>query len=247
MIFDYKGLREVSHSGATAGYRAWLGRYPDQGLSVAVLCNVTSANATGLGHAVADLFLGRAVRLAVSQTAQAEDAVTLGRLGGLYRSVRDHDALAVGLKDGHLEIDRRGALKPVSANVFTQRGDDGRRVEFDVDGSGTVKGLRIWAEIDGGTYYERVEGANPSPDDLQAMTGTYLSDEAETELRVTLDEGKLSIHRRPNASFALTPTYSDGFSSSIGSIRFLRDANGGIVELSIGEPRVWDIRFKRVK
>src|SRR5262249_33630852 len=28
------GLREVSHGGATGGYRTWLGRYPDRGVSV---------------------------------------------------------------------------------------------------------------------------------------------------------------------------------------------------------------------
>ena len=36
--------------------------YPDQGLSVAVLCNTTAANGTQLGHAVADVFLGRCAR-----------------------------------------------------------------------------------------------------------------------------------------------------------------------------------------
>ena len=58
MVLHYKGRNEVSHSGTTAAYNAWLGRYPDQGLSVAVLCNSSAANGTQLGHAVADVFLG---------------------------------------------------------------------------------------------------------------------------------------------------------------------------------------------
>src|SRR5438445_3672439 len=57
MIGEYKGLREVSHSGSTAGYRAFLTRYPDQKVSVAVLCNVSSGAATQYAHAVADLYL----------------------------------------------------------------------------------------------------------------------------------------------------------------------------------------------
>src|SRR5262249_2942862 len=57
LMLHWKGLPEVSHSGSTAGYSAWLGRYPEQGLSVAVLCNVAT-NATQLGHAVADIYLG---------------------------------------------------------------------------------------------------------------------------------------------------------------------------------------------
>ena len=38
-VRTYRGTREVSHSGSTGGYRAWLARYPDERLSVAMLCN----------------------------------------------------------------------------------------------------------------------------------------------------------------------------------------------------------------
>ena len=56
-VHPYRGVREVSHSGSTAGYRAFLARYPDQHVSVAVLCNVATT-ATVLAHAVADQYLG---------------------------------------------------------------------------------------------------------------------------------------------------------------------------------------------
>ena len=59
-VGTYQGLREVSHSGATAGYRAWLSDYPERKLAVAVLCNVSSGNATQYAHAIADIYLGAA-------------------------------------------------------------------------------------------------------------------------------------------------------------------------------------------
>ena len=43
-VDTWRGTREVSHDGATAGYRAGLARYPDHGLSVAVLCNADDAS-----------------------------------------------------------------------------------------------------------------------------------------------------------------------------------------------------------
>ena len=46
MLGIYKGLPEVSHSGSTAGYRAFLTRFPEQHVSVAVLCNAGTADAT---------------------------------------------------------------------------------------------------------------------------------------------------------------------------------------------------------
>lgn len=54
--YTFKGTEEIAHSGATAGYRAWLGRYPAQKLSVALLCNAANAD-TGMGRKVAALFL----------------------------------------------------------------------------------------------------------------------------------------------------------------------------------------------
>ena len=41
-IGRYKGVREVGHSGSTAGYRAHLNRFPESRTSVAVLCNSSS-------------------------------------------------------------------------------------------------------------------------------------------------------------------------------------------------------------
>jgi CubicO group peptidase (beta-lactamase class C family) len=57
MSLDYHGVREVSHPGWTGGYRAWMARYPDQRLAVALLCNTSAADTMTLGRKVADLYL----------------------------------------------------------------------------------------------------------------------------------------------------------------------------------------------
>jgi CubicO group peptidase (beta-lactamase class C family) len=87
MVLSYKGRHEISHSGTTAGYNAWLGRYPDHGLSVAVLCNSSAANGTQLGHAVADVFLGDAPPGTTRITGHIRT--------GMYRSLRDHSVVQV--------------------------------------------------------------------------------------------------------------------------------------------------------
>jgi CubicO group peptidase (beta-lactamase class C family) len=241
MVLHWKGLNEVSHSGSTAGYQAWLGRYPEQGLSVAVLCNVASANATQLGHQVADVYLASVIP-PHPEEAPPIDPAMLQAEAGLYRSVRDHQTLSVEVQDGTLRIDHRGVLTPVTGNVF-RLGEDGPRAEFDSTG----KGLRMSTAVDEGNTYEKVERWTPTPAELEAMAGEYASDEAEVTFHVALDKDGLVIHRRPDATIALTPTYRDGFSSSLGSVRFLRDSAGHVTELSIGEQRVWDMRFRRVR
>ena len=245
MILKWRGLREVSHSGSTAGYRAWLGRYPEKGLSIAVLCNLASANATQLGHKVADVYLGTAVP-AESRSAAPLDEAALNARTGLYRSVRDHETLSIEMRNGVLQIVRRGALIPVAENRFSL-GADGPIAEFETDASGKVARLRLATEVDEGNYYEKVDASKPTEQELESMMGEYSSDEAEVTLRVSVDNGRLVIHRRPDTVIPLTPTYRDGFSSTLGSIRFLRDSEGRVTEMSIGEQRVWDLRLRRTK
>ncbi len=57
-VTEYRGEPEISHSGATGGYRTYLARWPARKLSLAVLCNVANANTIALGQQVADIFIG---------------------------------------------------------------------------------------------------------------------------------------------------------------------------------------------
>ena len=97
--------------------------------------------------------------------------------------------------------------------------------------------------VSGEDVWERVEPWTST--ELNEFAGVYASDEAEVTLRVVLENGSLVIHRRPDASFPLKPTYTDAFESQLGNIHFLRDAAGKIVAFSLGESRVWDLRFTR--
>jgi len=85
-----------------------------------------------------------------------------------------------------------------------------------------------------------------APADLPAFTGVYTNGEAEVTFTIALENDRLVAHRRPDTVLTLTPTYKDGFNApGLGSVRFLRDATGKVTEMSIGESRVWDLRFRR--
>lgn len=57
MFGNYRGLPTETHGGSFHGFRTELLRVPQQHFSVAVLCNVASANASALAAQVADLYL----------------------------------------------------------------------------------------------------------------------------------------------------------------------------------------------
>jgi hypothetical protein len=133
-IGEYKGIREVQHSGATAAYRGFLTRFPDQGIAVAVMCNASSGNSAGLAHSVADLFLGDAITEPGPPSPPTAVAMSPERLAGLAGGYR----ITGGARQGTLftvaaEEDRLQAagteLFPVGEGRF--RSARGTVLQFD--------------------------------------------------------------------------------------------------------------------
>ena len=236
MILHWRGVPEVSHSGSTAGYSAWLGRYPEQQLSIAVLCNVTT-NATNLGHQVADVYLDKFLSHPAPPSAPS-DAATLQAKAGLYRSLRDHHTQTIEFRETALRLNGH-PLRQLSATTF-QENPTSPLIEI------SANTLRISSEEDPNNVFERVTAVSPSAAQLKAFVGEYTSSEADVTYRTAVEDGGLVLHRGADQPIPLTATYKDGFSSSVGSIRFLRDANGRVTEMSIGRARVWDLRLRKL-
>ena len=73
-VVTWRGQRMTEHTGSLMGYQAYVGRYPDQRLSVLLTCNAENANTQRLGRAVAEVFLGD--RLAKADDPAAAPAST---------------------------------------------------------------------------------------------------------------------------------------------------------------------------
>jgi hypothetical protein len=231
VVGTWRGVREISHSGSTAGYQGWLARYPDQGLSVAILCNVSNANATQLGRDVAALYLGASLSQAPTAPAPVEVA-GLKDMAGLYRNLRNHSPLMAAVDNGRLRIG--GALfTPVSQDLF-------------VNGDARIVASAGRLRSDDGTVFEKVEQAIPTASELQSFVGEYHSDEAMATLRVAVRGEVLMVQNRPGSWAPLQPAYRDAFVlPGAGIVRFVRDGSGTITEASVSQARVWDLRFKR--
>ena len=247
IVGTYRGVREVSHSGATAGYRAWLSEYPERQLAVAVLCNVSSGAATQYAHAVADVYLGLPASTAAASSAdggQGEGSASstrsnpaLDALAGMYRRTDTGEPITV-TREG--DVLRAGSGSRLTAQSDTRfAGASGLIYEF------TNDGLTVTDAVGSRTAYARVRGEELSPRPLAGYAGTYVSDEAETTLIAGVDGDVLVLKRRPDTVIRLAPVYADAFRGSIGFVRFHRDASGQILSLSVTQDRVWDMRFQR--
>jgi len=236
-IGTFDGLREVSHGGSTGGYRTWIGRYPEKGVSVAVMCNSAQANPTQLGRETARLWTGAVP--APNPTPVVVEPAALAKLAGMYRKVRDNTVAEVRVKDGKLMFDRV-ALIPIGAAEFSA--GPGKFVFQD--------GRFSQVTPDGDIAYERVEPAHPSDAELAPLAGKYESGETASTVTVAAKAGELTLTIGWNKPVRLRPTFRDAFLMESGggatSIFFHRDQAGKVTGLSAGDDRVWDLRFTRL-
>jgi len=236
-VGTYKGVREVYHSGSTAGYSAFLTRFPDQHVSVAVLCNASGAPATQYAHSVADLYLSDRLKPAPVATASALTSAQLDAVAGLYRSTVTGVPLTITREKDGLRAGRSTFVAQSPVRFIAKERDV---LEPD------AQGVRVTDAFGTVEEYARVAASKPTTQDLQVYSGTYESDDAETVLTAAVEGGKLVLKRRPDTTLALTPVYADVFSApGLGTIIFRRDASARPAEFSVSQERVWDLRFKR--
>jgi CubicO group peptidase (beta-lactamase class C family) len=245
VVSSWEGEPEVSHSGATAGYRAFLARYPARGLSVAVLCNRGDAAATTLARAVVSVFAGpRAARPSPPLAAGvALPAARMAALAGTYRDARTGEPLEVRLRGDTLAADGRPLL---FLSPTTWRSPSGATTGRFVLGAGGIP-TALEAAVDGDTTrWLRAEPWGSDAAALASYVGEYRSEEAEATYAVVADSGRLTLLRRPGTRIALAPAYRDAFRApGLGLVTFRRDAAGRVVALSLGMGRVRDLRFER--
>jgi len=244
-LLDYRGIREVSHGGATAGYRAYLARFPDDRVSVAVLCNVSTADPSRLAHGVAEVVLDR-------QPRPVEPAVKVpaGHLApkvGLYRNSSTDAVLRVAMNQEHLTIGGANGdpLLPLGAGQF-RVGDTSARVVFEPDGS--VMPLRVTLEGTGSrpSMFERVAQAEPGVTQLAEYAGAFRSDELDTTYSIAVKDGALWLRHRWLEPVRLRAAYADAFEAGEGRVlRFTRDSTGAVDGLTVYTGRVRHLRFDR--
>ena len=233
-VDSYRDSDQVWHSGSTGGYRAWVGRYPAQRLSIALLCNAGDADGTALARRIADeVAFGAA-------SAPPPVRVDADERAGLWVNERTGFPIRLVAAEGSLRLVDGPPLEARSEARF-------------VSPAGTIDFLdsdsfRITYREGGDVLYRRAEPWSPSDDDLRALEEDYRSEEAEAAYRATVENGVLTLRHtaRPELVVPLRPVYRDAFEFPGGIVRFQRGASGRAYSLSVGVPRVRDLRFERL-
>ena len=248
-VDTYRGQPYVAHSGATAGYRANIVRYPDAGVSVAVLCNAGNVEPETLADSVAGMLLTFGPRTTPAAPVRAAaPASALADKAGLYRNLRDMQGRRLRVRDGKLETENGVELVPVDRAGLTFQTARGQRLVFKRRADGHYDARTVSAENDT-VSVEWVPDADTTRAALGAYVGLYESPEAEATVRVALDSaGTGLVMTRVSTSggpWRLQPLYRDGFVMPPGPLVFTRDSAKRVTGFRFTTARVRNLKFER--
>ncbi len=267
VVGKYRGLKTVDHSGADAGYRSDITRFPDQHFTATVLCNYAAANPIGLVQQVADIVLEKdfkePVQASTNPSADEPDvALTADQLqtvAGLYWNKEGDSYARLEAKDGKLQwVDPNNGetyvlRHPGEWRFHAPHASYGRdmNVNFTPATATKPKTLEVsFAQNALGEkpdFFEGVTGFQPSPADLAEYAGAYTSDEIDPIYRMVVQNGTLQLVRAKFTPETLHPTVRDVFVAEMGTIRFTRDASHHISGFIVNGGRIQNFRFNRRK
>lgn len=237
-IQDHNGIKEITHTGATAAYRAVLSYYPEKKLSIAILSNDGSFNPGSYGTQVAEIFLGKKASLPEPARFTAATDEQLNRYAGTYRSVRNFDVLTLGYEPGKV-ISNGHALKVIHPDTLYLD-----RSYWIMKKNGQ---LLVKNPSDTNTYV-RVKSVMMDANYLKSLAGTYVSEEADATYRIEVRDGNLWVSQTPPGSWKLLPSYYDGFLSEDKDLyEFKRNKKGMVDRLEVNVSRAERIIFVKVK
>lgn len=239
----WRGVKEVHHGGATAGYRTEVAAFPEKNLNLALLCNGANAAATAALHNVAAILLGDA--LARAESPRSSHTLTDAERDafvGLYRDPRAIGARRI-VKDERSPAGLRVQDGPplLALGATTLSTAEGMRFERN------AKGVIVTNANGPAQQWDKMEPAAPDAATLKGYEGRYVGDEVRAEFAVKVVDGKLMLIQAPTTNARLNPVSTDLFESPRGGVTFLRDASGKVGSLAVGTDRMWRLEMKRVE
>lgn len=246
-VGNYKGIKEVTHSGGTAGYQTYLARFPEQKLSVAVLCNGFPPSSGDIVYSVVDEILGPFPTPPAPSVPAAGVKMTddeMKKYVGAWKNEKTRNANPLTVANGELRFN--GAPMQLMADGTFMFAERKTKFTNGKDGMPAIMGI---ANPDGSITRLTLEQPwTPTAAELASLTGDWYSEEAQAAVTIAVEGDKVFLKQRPATNFQLRPIYKDHFALPNGyNVWFNRDASGKADKLHAGTSRMRDIAFDRVK
>ncbi len=240
----------VWHSGGAGGYSSLAVRLPEQGLSLAITCNVDGGARSTYASRIFDLFLPPAPPPPQAANAGAAVGDLSGR-AGLFFNEQTGEPLRLVASNNTLSIAGGGPLVALANDRFRNQrsslffmSQDEFELSFLSADQFELKSMEGKT-----TRYRRPAPYAATADDLQTYAGRYESGEIGSIFQVVPGKNSLSIRLEisPNIALELSPVKRDTFQfSGMMMVRFHRDKSGKVVAFDYSNPLARNIKFTRL-
>jgi len=258
-IRDHRGVHMISHGGADAGFRTWLGIFPDQKFVVAVLSNLGSMSPNRLGLQIAEMYLEADMRPVPekkgTETPPGErkiaevDPMTYEIYVGRY--ILDDGTVLEILKQGdrlfasHSTQGKSELFPETIARYFLKDADV--VITFRPDKDYYVERLTV---VSNGRPMQgkRSQSKPLSEAQMKALVGDYFSEELKAAYSIEIRDGKLAAIHFRHGEIPLIWTEGDTFTGRrwfFRKLEFQRDVAGRIQGFLLTGGRVWNLRFDK--
>jgi len=252
-VDKYKGLNRISHGGADAGYRTYLGRFPDQKFSVIVFSNDASCNSGTLATKVADIYLKDVIKTEdkADEIVKSENTISVG-IDTLKAYVGEYELqpgfiITITEENGKLFVQATGQqkleLNAISSTEFSVNGVDAK-LSFVWDSDNKVNLLKL--DQGGINDAPRVKPFDKTSVNLREFIGQFHSDELSTDYNFVIKNDTLVVTHARNSDIKTIPAKKDVFAGAFGRIEFIRDKSNVIIGCKISTGRVRNLRFNKV-
>lgn len=252
----YRGARVIWYTGSSAAYKGYLGRFPEHGLAISILCNSgDNANRKLYAQKIFDQFVPTAGPLAETETGpppanSGEALADVNAKAGLFFSERAGEPLRLAVDRGRFRVAGGPGLAPVAKDRYRRWGVTAQYMsednfelifvsqdEFDLK---SMEGKK--------TRYRRAVPFAPTEADLAAFAGRYQSDEMKAVIHMAVVKGALMgrINEARGDGSEFKPVHLDTFQFGPLTLRFQRDKAGKVVGLDFRSPALANIRFNRL-
>ena len=235
VIGSYKGYRTEGHSGADAGYRSNLLRFPEEHFSVIIFANLANINTASLSNKVADIFL---IDKSIPTPNIKIDSNILKGWAGDYFDMNTQSTFKLDYKNEKL-LTGTSELVPLSNSVFNNRS-----TTYTFSGDTSKNKLEIKSTGLKTKTYIKVKRNLLSATELQFYQGDFYSEELDVKYSITVKDSVLQIKIPRHEEIEVSPFIKDIFADGF-VLRFIRNKKNIIEGFYLSTGRVRNLYFSK--
>lgn len=249
----HKGLNFQYQDGYYFGYRGFVGKFIEAGLTVILLSNDYYFNTHDKGLAIADQFLPTESRTALNQSEPSESILDIGEIIGHYWDSADMHSKRIELRNDTLYYQLpRGWSSPLvldNGKFKIVNSSSNRSIRFYKNNGA----MRMTIDRDGQptNHYTRYNAKQYSIDDLNSFTGAYHTEVVNTIYDLKVENGYLMATNLRTEDIILDPLTEDRFASEdawfFSQIEFKRNDEGQITGFFLSTPEIKNLWFDKLK